>query len=214
MPKTISNPKAKATGAIDANLLTRFQGDFEADPRHRQSMNAVCTTPVSKVAQNRRKTSKLDNSFSHHLAENKATAQNMSGRCWLFAALNTFRPPAIKAMNLADDFELSQNYVLFWDKLEKSNYFLENILATLDEPVGSRMLDWLLANPIQDGGQWHMFLNLIRKYGVIPKSVMPETESSSSTREMNALVTGKLREYACELRKLAGVEAWEDGRDG
>jgi bleomycin hydrolase len=119
----------------------------------------------------------------------------------MFAALNTFRVEAIKKMNLENDFELSQNYMTFWDKFEKANYFLESILKTLDEPVGSRLLDWLLAGPVQDGGQWHMFSNLVRKYGVVPKTAMPETESSSSTNNMAYQLTFMLRDYACRLRK-------------
>src|ERR1041384_7264628 len=95
----------------------------------------------------------LDRNFSIHRPENSITSQKQSGRCWLFAALNTFRAHAIKSLNLDDKFELSQNYALFWDKLEKANYFLDNILKTLDEPVGSRLLDWLLSSPMQDGGQ-------------------------------------------------------------
>lgn len=191
------------TGEITASDLTSYQIAFEASPAHRQAMNAVCTTPVNKVATNRRRATLIDNSFSLHLAENPATAQKGSGRCWMFAALNTFRGKAQSTMNLPEGFELSQNYTMFWDKLEKANYFLENILATLDEPVGSRLLNYLLSSPIQDGGQWDMFVNLIQKYGVIPKSAMPETESSSSTGQMNEHITGKLREFACVLRKLS-----------
>jgi bleomycin hydrolase len=217
-PKSATGPGdamtkgAKADGAITAALLTRCQTAFESDPRNLQSMNAVTATPVNKVALNRRRASKIDHSFSHHLAENKATSQNSSGRCWMFAALNTFRVKAIEAMNMENDFELSQSYVCFWDKLEKANYFLENLLATLDEPVGSRLLDYLLRNPIQDGGQWHMFINLIEKYGVVPKSVMPETDSSSNTGMMNALVTAKLREFACRLREAAGSPLKTNGK--
>jgi bleomycin hydrolase len=189
------------TGEITESDLTSYQIAFESSPTYRQAMNAVCTTPVNKVATNRRRAAAVDNSFSHHLVESPATAQKGSGRCWMFAALNTFRGKAQTAMNLPEGFELSQNYTMFWDKLEKANYFLENILKTLDEPIGSRLLNFLLASPIQDGGQWDMFVNLILKYGVVPKSVMPETESSSSTGQMNDHITGKLREYACELRK-------------
>ena len=189
------------TGEITASDLASFQIAFDSSPSYRQSMNAVCTTPVSKVATNRRRAASVDNSFSHHLAENPITNQKGSGRCWMFAALNTFRSKAQLAMNLPDGFELSQNYTMFWDKLEKANYFLENILLTLDEPIGSRLLNFLLSNPIQDGGQWDMFVNLIDKYGVVPKSIMPETESSSSTGQMNENITGKLREFACRLRK-------------
>jgi bleomycin hydrolase len=99
-----------------------------------------------------------------------------------------------------DKFEFSQNYPLFWDKFEKSNYFLEAILNTLDEPTNGRLIMHLLMNPIQDGGQWDMFVNIIKKYGVVPKTVMPETESSSATGHMTGAITAKLREYAAELR--------------
>ena len=193
------------TGEITDLDLASYQLAFESTTQYRQSMNAVCNTPVSKVATNRRRAALVDNSFSHHLAENPATSQKGSGRCWMFAALNTFRTKAQQAMNLAEGFELSQNYTMFWDKLEKANYFLENILVTLDEPIGSRLLCYLLASPIQDGGQWDMFVNLIQKYGVVPKSIMPETESSSSTGQMNEQITGKLRGYACELRRAGAA---------
>ncbi|HSI72812.1 MAG TPA: C1 family peptidase [Fimbriimonas sp.] len=195
-----SQTLAATEGALRSVDVAQFQAQFDADTRNRASMNAICTTPVNKVAVNRATYAKIDHSFSLHLPENPITAQKGSGRCWMFAALNTFRTRAAKTMNL-EAFELSQNYTMFWDKLEKSNYFLESILQTLDEPIGSRLLDWLLANIITDGGQWDMFVNLIDKYGVVPKSVMPETESSSSTGNMNYQVTFMLRDYACRLRK-------------
>ena len=109
------------TGAISSTDLERFQIDFESSSSYRQAMNSVCTTPVGKVATNRRRASLVDNSFSLHLPENPATSQKGSGRCWMFAALNTFRSKAQKIMNLPDGFELSQNYTMFWDKLEKAN---------------------------------------------------------------------------------------------
>jgi len=208
---TQDNPSTTpAQGAITAQDIDRFQRAFDSDPRYRQAMNAVSQNPVSKVARNRRAHVAVDNCYSEHLAENKATAQGGSGRCWMFAALNTFRVPAIKAMNLGDDFELSSNYTLFWDKLEKANYFLEAVFETLDEPIGSRLLDWILSSPVQDGGQWHMFVNLIRKYGVVPKSIMPETESSSSTGQLSHNVTAKLREYTCRIRNAHRAGASED----
>jgi len=195
-------PTLTQSQGLTTEDLLAFQTAFEADPRYRQAMNAVCTAPVNQLALNRRKSSIVDHSFSVHLPENPATAQKQSGRCWMFAALNTMRTKAQRAMNL-ESFELSQNYTLFWDKLEKSNYFLENILKSLDEPVGSRLLDFLLQSPIGDGGQWDMFVNLVQKYGVVPKSVMPETESSSATSQMSFHITAKLREYAVRLRSAA-----------
>jgi bleomycin hydrolase len=154
---------------------------------------------------NREAVVRCNHTFSHVVSAGEATSQNASGRCWIFAGLNTFRMAAAEAMKL-ENFELSQNYLMFWDKLEKANYFLESMLATLDEDTDSRLIMWLVQNPIQDGGQWDMFVNLVRKYGVIPKDAMPETESSSSTGVMNERITLKLREYAARLRA-----AWRSG---
>lgn len=187
-------------GEVSLDQIAKFQKTFESDPRNRQSMNAVCTTPVAKVALNRRKLTQNNMTFSVHLPENKITHQNGSGRCWMFAALNTLRVVAIKNMNLGDDFEISQNHTMFWDKFEKANYFLESVLSTLDEPTDSRLIAHLFAAPIQDGGQWHMFINLVKKHGLVPKTVMPETESSGSTGQMNWQITLRLKDFGCRLR--------------
>jgi bleomycin hydrolase len=117
----------------------------------------------------------------------------------MFAGLNLFRPGAMAKMHLKS-FEFSQNYLHFWDKLEKANYFLEAILETAERPADERTVHWLLGNLLSDGGQWNMFVNLIHKYGVVPKSAMPETESSSNTMRMNAVLKEKLREGARTLR--------------
>ncbi|GMV37452.1 MAG: aminopeptidase [Fimbriimonadales bacterium] len=186
-------------GSITQEALTAFREDFLKDPRNLLARNAVSKTPVGQVALNRDIVTSLDHTYSITIKVGEATSQEKSGRCWLFAGLNTLRVVAMQQMNL-EKFELSQNFPLFWDKLEKSNYFLESILLTLNEPIGSRLLNHILANPIQDGGQWDMFVNIIKKYGVVPKSVMPETESSSSTWPMTANITAKLREYAARLR--------------
>ncbi|MCW5942580.1 MAG: C1 family peptidase [Fimbriimonadaceae bacterium] len=190
-----------ASPEVTPEQIAAMQRAFDADPRNRQAMNAVCTTPVSKVALSRRKLTCTPMTFSVQLPENKITSQNGSGRCWLFAALNTLRGVAIKNMNLGDDFEISQNHTMFWDKFEKANYFLESVLQTLDEPTDGRLIAHLFQAPIQDGGQWHMFTNLVAKHGLVPKTVMPETESSSSTGQMNWHVTLRLREFGCRLRE-------------
>jgi len=196
--------------------LAEFEEAFRADPQNLTAMNAVASAPLTKVAVDRDVAARIDRSFSHHLTENTATHQKSSGRCWLFAALNTFRVKCIAAMNLNEEWELSQTYHCFFDKLEKANYFLTSVIETLHEPVGSRTLDHLLTDPIQDGGQWHMFVNLVKKYGVVPKSAMPETDSSSNTGAMNAQVTGRLREFAWRLRSAheqgATAEALDEMR--
>ncbi len=184
---------------ITNEMLNRFSADFNADKCHRIAMNAVTQNGVTKSAVSQAALREDVHQFSINLKQGEITNQKSSGRCWMFAALNTMRFEIIKKLNL-ETYELSQNYPLFWDKLEKANYFLENILATLDEPTNGRLIAWLLSAPLGDGGQWDMFCALVDKYGVVPKDAMPETACSSATGEMDKFLTLKLREYACQLR--------------
>lgn len=186
---------------ITNDMLRRFSDEFNADKSHKIAMNAVTQNGVTKSAMSPAVLSRDAHQFSINLKQGEITNQKSSGRCWMFAALNTMRFEIIKKLNL-ETFELSQNYPLFWDKLEKANYFLENILATLDEPTNGRMIAWLLSAPLGDGGQWDMFCGLVEKYGVVPKDAMPETACSSATGEMDKFLTLKLREYACSLRAM------------
>lgn len=126
----------------------------------------------------------------------------------MFAALNTMRH-SLQAEFKIKDFELSQNYTNFWDKFEKSNYFYENVLKTADLPIGDRKVDFLMTTPQQDGGQWDMLCALIEKYGIVPKSVMPETYNSEKSSELNSVLNLKLRKDAVALRQLVadGVSA-------
>ncbi|MCC6443812.1 MAG: C1 family peptidase [Armatimonadetes bacterium] len=194
-----------------------YRKAFASDPRRRLAMNAVTKTSVRNIAMDRQSVVRSNHIFSHLVKAGAATSQNGSGRCWMFAGLNTFRIKAAEKMNL-EDFELSQNFPMFWDKLEKSNFFLESILGTLDEETDGRLISWLVRDPIQDGGQWDMFVNIVKKYGVVPKEAMPETESSGSTGMMNDRVTVKLRAYAARLRKLhrqgASLEALKAEKAG
>lgn len=164
-------------------------------------MNAVIKSGIDETSTNSQSIINSQFTFSNEIDTGKVTNQKSSGRCWMFAGLNVLRQRIIEQYNLKD-FELSQCYTMFWDKLEKSNYFLESIIDTLDKPVDDRLVMWILANPIQDGGQWDMLANIIEKYGVVPKYVMPETFHSSSSGKMNSLVALKLRQSALTLRKL------------
>lgn len=186
---------------ITMELLQKLENDFSSQRTNRIAMNAVVNNGIKVTAQNAECLRTTVHEFSIRLNQGEITAQKKSGRCWMFAALNTMRFQVIKKLNL-DTFELSQNYTLFYDKLEKTNYFLENILETLDEPTDGRLISYLLSDPMSDGGQWDMFCNLIEKYGVVPKSAMPETVVSSDTGEMDGILTEKLRGYACTLRKM------------
>ncbi len=191
-----------ATGALTPAAVARMQAAFDASPAYRIAQNAVTQVTADDVALNRAIVSRTDHTFSTVLDDWKVTNQKISGRCWMFAGMNLFRAGAMRAMNLKD-FEFSQNYTLFWDKLERSNYFLEAIIETADRDIDDRTVAFLLERPLDDGGQWNMFINIVRKHGLVPKAFMPETESSSNTRRMNSILLAKLREGARDLRAMA-----------
>jgi bleomycin hydrolase len=190
-------------GHLSSPMLTELRRGFEANPAYKLAMNAVTQTPVDDVALNREVVTNTDFTFSHWLDDWAVTHQKQSGRCWMFAGLNLFRVGAMKKMKLKE-FEFSQNYTLFWDKIERANYFLEAIIETAMQPVDDRVVAFLLSEPLNDGGQWNMFVSLVRKHGLVPKALMPETESSSSTWRMNSILVHKLREGAKTLRELRG----------
>jgi len=184
---------------LTSETTEQFRKDFAADPALRLARNAVTQSGVKTSARNPDTLRSARYEFSVQLEQGNITNQKKSGRCWMFAALNCLRFPMIQRLKL-EEFELSQNYTLFYDKLEKSNYFLENILKTLDKPTDSRLMAYLLSAPVQDGGQWDMLRNLVKKYGIVPKSAMPETFVSSNTIDLDFYLTEKLRGFACRLR--------------
>ena len=188
---------------ITFDQLKNYEETFTACRGNRIAMNAVTYSGVYAASKNPEAFRTDLHQFSISLEQGEITNQKRSGRCWMFAALNTLRFQVIKKLNL-ETFELSQAYTLFYDKLEKANYFLESILETLDQPTDSRLIAWLLMAPVNDGGQWDMICALVEKYGVVPKACMPETYSSSNTGEMNNVLTEKLREDACVLRTAYG----------
>lgn len=189
-------------GALAGKTLAGWKKEFAKNPQYRIAQNAVANVSVDDVALNRVIATTIPQTFSNRLDEWGATNQKKSGRCWMFAGLNLFRVGAMRKMNVTE-FEFSQNYTLFWDKLERSNYFLEAIIETAKLPVDDRTVAFLLSRPLDDGGQWNMFINIIRKHGVVPKEAMPETESSSNTMKLNGMLLTVLRQGAKTLRDLA-----------
>lgn len=202
--------------SISKEFLEQAAQNFEASPRNRVAMNATVSAGIRQAAANCQAPRSSRHSFSISLKQGEITNQKQSGRCWMFAALNTMRFQVMKKLNL-ETFELSQAYPLFYDKLEKSNYFLENILKTLEEPTEGRLMSFLLMAPLGDGGQWDMFVGLVEKYGVVPKEAMPESVSSSATADLSSYMTEKLREDACVLRTAyqngASMEALREKKE-
>ena len=188
-------------GEITKKQIEDMRKEFSSDSSAKVAQNAVTSNNLSTVALRRDLVQEVDFTFSTKLDEWKATNQKSSGRCWLFATLNLFRPGAMKKMNVKE-FEFSQAHIHFWDKFERSNHFLEAIIETSDRPVDDRTIHFLLSDPIGDGGQWNMAMNLIRKHGLVPKSAYPESNSSSSTRWMNSILKDMLRSSASEIRGI------------
>ncbi|MDD3806408.1 MAG: C1 family peptidase [Candidatus Marinimicrobia bacterium] len=190
---------------ITTDIINQCRKKVNEDPSSNVIRNSIIENGIDKTVLNHSSRVKNVFTFSHEIPTGKITNQEKSGRCWIFAALNTFRYYIAQKIYVKD-FELSQNYLLFWDKFEKSNYFLETIIETCHEPIDSRIIMWLLKNPIQDGGQWDMLSALVDKYGLVPKYVMPETFNSRNTTRMNHLLTLKLRASAFYLRQMADVQ--------
>ena len=190
-------------GTLAGADLELLRKNFSANPAYRLVQNAVTRVTVDDVALNREIVNNVDHSLSTTLDDWKVTNQERSGRCWLFAGLNLLRTSVMAKTGLKD-FEFSQNYAMFWDKLERANYFLEAIIETADRDLGDRTVAFLLQSAASDGGQWNMFAALVAKHGLVPKGYMPETESSSNTGRMNSILRYQLRQGARTVRAAAG----------
>jgi bleomycin hydrolase len=188
-------------GALDPRALGAFQAAFSANPGYRFAQNAVTRNSLDDIALNQRVVFSTDHTFSIALDDWSVTDQKQTGRCWMFAGLNLLRFASRRVLGVKE-FEFSQNYLMFWDKVERANYFFEAIIDTAGRAVDDRSVAFLLDQPLSDGGQWNMFINLVRKHGLVPKPFMPETNSSSNSRRMNMVLRSKLREGARRVRQL------------
>ena len=196
--------------SLEQDFTDKLYAAYEANSKFAAMENAISHNGLLTSLEKRSAAVENTPVFSLDLTKDKVSDQKASGRCWMFAALNTFRHKMIANFQL-EDFELSQAHTFFWDKYEKSNWFLEQVLATADQELTSRKVKFLLDTPQQDGGQWDMVVSLFEKYGVVPKSVYPESISSSDSRELNQILNKLLRQDAQILRELAaeGAESAE-----
>lgn len=206
-----------APAAITEEAVDRLRGSLTGDRELEVALNAVTTSGVDPSAISRARVVATPTVVSERLDDWKVTAQKKSGRCWLFSSLNLLRAKAREDLGIKD-FEFSQNHAMFWDKFERANFFLEDVVATADEPLDSRLVQFLLSEVLGDGGQWDMAVSVYLKHGVVPKEAMPETEPSSNTRRMNTQLQALLRRSALELRDLVAAGASTDevaaARDG
>lgn len=202
---------------LTASNLSEWKREIEADATKKLALNCMTGNDIDKVIANTANMNANNIDLFNHNVKfegHPITNQKSSGRCWLFASTNVFKEFMKSKYNL-EDFEFSQNYLFFYDKLEKSNWFLNRILESYDEDIESRLTQFLLQLPENDGGQWDMIVNLVNNYGLVPKSVYPDSASSISSSRLNYFVNNKLREYALILRNLkkeevARMEKYDD----
>ena len=195
-------------GGISEDMLGRIRQGYTGTPEQKAVKNALASNSIATLAVNSENLSMIDTHFSHQVKTKGITDQKSSGRCWLFTGLNVLRAKMITKYDLPE-FEFSQNYNSFYDLLEKSNLFLQAVIDTRNLPMDDRKVDWLMKNPIGDGGQFTGVSNLIMKYGIVPKSVMPETFQSNNTGQMTMILKWKLREFALELREMKSAKLAE-----
>ena len=197
------------TKEITSAAIDKFTKDLSNHAGINIASHAAQENGIFKASQNLQSKIDLTPTFSVEIDTGKPADQKQSGRCWMFSALNTIRHPLQKEYKIKD-FELSQNYTNFWDKFEKSNFFFENVIASAKKPLGDRKVSFLFATPQQDGGQWDMLCGLVEKYGIVPKSVYPETANSNNSGALNDTLNTLLRKDGLELRDLVNAGKSED----
>lgn len=191
--KVKSKPARDRTIDISEEFLRTCEEEFNANPANVIARNAVTCVGSQFATTNSNRVNKLNYIFMNTVKKRhlKATNQGHSGRCWMFAALNTFRHVLIKALNL-ENFEFSESYLFFWDKFERCNSYVRWFIDHPDEKPGDRSFDYMLMEYMGDGGWWNTFANLVNKYGLIPKDCMQETATSGYSDEMNQILKERI----------------------
>lgn len=199
----LSSSAMMSAQSLTPELVERFAKENKIEGTERVIRNALAAGPVSNIALNQDNQTEKDTYFSHSVPSKGITDQQSSGRCWLFTGLNVMRSKMIREQELATGMEFSQNYLFFYDQLEKANLFLQAIIDTRKQPMDDRTVNWLFTNPLSDGGTFTGVADLVAKYGIVPKGVMPETYASNNTSQFTTFLKRKLREDALILRANA-----------
>lgn len=197
---------------LSIDKINEYEKEFLEDKRNIVAMNAATYNGVQKVARDVNALKDEPFAFNVDIKNGDVTNQKQSGRCWMFASMNVLRNIVIKKFNL-ENFELSQSYTLFWDKLERCNYYMEAVIEKANEPLEDRVMDYLMTDLLSDGGQWDMFVNIVKKYGLVPKYAYPESQTSSATVQLNKYLCKILRKYTTELREKVQNEGVEKARE-
>lgn len=195
-------------GGIDEAMMSRLRASFKNEASDKAIRNALRGTDIDVLATSAENKNLYDDTFSHRVKSKGITNQKSSGRCWLFTGLNVLRSQIMDEHGIPE-LELSQNYNFFYDQLEKANLFLQAVIDTSTLPYEDKKVEWLFQHPLNDGGQYTGLADNLTKYGVVPKSAMVETYSSSNTSKMSRMISRKLREDGLKLRRIVvdGISA-------
>ncbi len=195
--------------ALELTDLESFSKKYAENDKLRIAKRAIARNGIINSAVDPDEVNALQNTFSIDVDAGDITNQKQSGRCWMFAGLNIIRMTAAKKLNLKS-FELSQAYLQFFDKLEKANFTLEKAIKLASEPINSRLNVFLLDSGVADGGHFVMFSNLVKKYGVIPSSIMPDNVVNSGTSEVNSILSSLVGKDILVLREAKTNGATEE----
>ena len=186
---------------ITKNFINEVEKEYIGKDIYTIARHALSQNKIGSITKVTEQTEFTRNRFSIDLKTLPATNQKASGRCWIFAGCNVLREIIAKKYNLKE-FELSQNYVAFYDKFEKCNYLMESVIELTNKTSEERTLDTILERGIEDGGQWDLFVNIINKYGIVPKDAFPETYQSSNTQSINCMLNRYVRKFAFEIKDI------------
>lgn len=197
----VASSMAVAQTGITQDVIHKLQSSYTETVADKAIRRALSQNSIASLTSSANGITEIGTDFSDIVPTKGITNQQSSGRCWLFTGLNVLRAKAITRWNLPG-LELSQNYLFFYDQLEKANLFLQGVVDTRKQTFDDRMVDWLFQNPLSDGGTFCGVADLVQKYGVMPKEAFPETYQSSNTSGFTSVMKTKLREMGLELRTL------------
>jgi len=192
----------KNAGGISPAMLQKIQKSQAAAPANKALFNAIASNSIDNLSKNYANQGPVDTHFSVETPEQSIMDQKSSGRCWMFSGLNVLRADFAKKHEDTLRVEFSQGYLFFWDQLEKANLMLQGVIDNAWKDMEDLDLQFFFKHPVNDGGTFCGVADLAEKYGLVPKSVVPETYSSDNTSRMSRLVASKLREYGLELRQM------------
>lgn len=191
---------------LTSKMVEKLKKEFHSRKDAEIIARAIQKNGIKAASEDPTASERLHRAFSYEIKTGKPTNQRHSGRCWSFAALNTLRHKFATKYKFKD-FELSQNYLFFWDRIERANMFFQKIIATADKPLHDRTVDFYLSFALNDGGQWANAASIIEKYGVVPEYVMPDTHNTKDTSDVAEVFDSLMRKDAIELRAMVQTNA-------